>query len=60
VPARASDSKAAQGAATTYEALPISWKQVDDHPARDDFPAELLDEYDELDDADGGPSLTAG
>jgi hypothetical protein len=60
VPAQAADSKAAKGAPTRYMALPIRWKQVDDHPAREDIPAELLDEYDELDDSDGAPSPHSG
>jgi hypothetical protein len=60
VPAQAADSKAAKGAPRRYMALPIRWKQVDDHPAREDIPAELLDEYDELDDSDGAPSPHSG
>jgi hypothetical protein len=60
VPARASDSKAAKGEATTFKALPIRWDRVEDHPSREDIPVELLDEYDEIDDADGAPEPAGG
>lgn len=59
-PARADDPKARKGGQTTYTALPIRWEQVEDHPSRDDIPPELLDEYDELDDAGEAPQPHSG
>jgi hypothetical protein len=44
--ARERDPKARRGEPTTYAALPIRWRRIDDFPARDELPSELLDEYD--------------
>jgi hypothetical protein len=48
--ARERDPKARRGEATTYAALPIRWRRVEDFPARDELPPDLLDEYDRWED----------
>jgi hypothetical protein len=57
-PPRAGDPKARKGEKPTYQALPVRWQRIDDHPGREDVPFDRRDEYDAL--GDDVPTAAGG
>ena len=58
-PERAADSKAPSGAPSTYQPFPVRWSEIEDWPARDDIPHDLLDGWDDVGD-DDAPEVARG